>query len=52
MAYEIQIKDRNKSEQQHKSKKKVLAFHASSDTEDSDDEKLKIVIFQENLESS
>jgi len=38
MAYEVQIEDKNKDEQQHP-KKKVLTFHASSDMKDSDNEK-------------
>ena len=36
MAYEVQLEDRKKDEQQPLSKKKVLAFHASSDTDNSD----------------
>ena len=39
MAYEVQLEDRKKDEQQPFSKKKELAFHASSDTDNSDDNK-------------
>ena len=38
MAYEIQLKEQKKDEQQPLSKKKVLAFHTSSDMDNSDDE--------------
>ena len=37
MAYEVQLEDRKKDEQQLQSKKKVLAFHISSDLDNSDD---------------
>ena len=36
MAYELQLEERKKDERQPHSKKKELAFHASSDTDDSD----------------
>ena len=36
MAYEVQLEDRKKDEQQSLSKKKELAFHASSDADNSD----------------
>ena len=39
MAYEVQLEARKKDEQQPLSKKKELAFHASSDTYNSDDDK-------------
>ena len=38
MAYEVQLEERKKDEQQLPSKKKVLAFHASSDTDNSDED--------------
>jgi len=37
MTYEVQLEDRKKDGQQFQSKKKVLAFHASSDMDNSDD---------------
>jgi len=37
MAYEVQLEERKKDEQQPLSKKKVLAFHTSSDMDNSDD---------------
>ena len=41
MAYEVQLEDRKKDEQQLQSKKKVLAFHTSLDMDNSDDNALK-----------
>ena len=38
MEYEVQIEDRKKDEQQLQSKKKVHAFHTSSDLDKSDDD--------------
>ena len=38
MAYEVQLEDRKKDELQSLSKKKELAFHASSDTDNSDND--------------
>ena len=38
IAYEVQIEDRKKDEQQLQSKKKVLSFHTSSDLYNSDDD--------------
>jgi len=38
MAYEVQLEDGKKDEQQSLSKKKELAFHASSDTDNSDND--------------
>ena len=38
MAYEMQLEDRKKDEQQLQSKKKVLAFHITSDMDNSDDD--------------
>ena len=38
IAYEVQLEDRKKDEQQLQSKKKVLAFHISSDLDNSDDD--------------
>ena len=38
MAYEVQLEDRKKNEQQPFSKKKEFAFHAFSDTDNSDDD--------------
>ena len=45
MAYEVQLEDRKKDEQQLQSKKKVLAFHASSDTDNSDDDEKEMAMF-------
>ena len=50
MAYEVQLKDRKKDEQQFK--KKELVFHASSDTDNSDNDEERCQCFQENSESS
>jgi len=38
MAYEVQLEERKKNEQQSLSKYKVLAFHTSSDMDNSDDD--------------
>ena len=38
MAYEVQLEERKKDEQQHLSKKNVLAFHTFSDMDNSDDD--------------
>ena len=43
MAYEVQLEDRKKDEQSF-SKNKELAFHASSDTDNSDDDKEEMTI--------
>ena len=50
--YEVQLEDRKKDEQQPQSKKKVLAFHTSSDMDNSDDDKEEMTMFQENSERS
>ena len=38
MAFEVQLEDRKNDEHQLQSKKKVLAFHTSSDMNNSDDD--------------
>ena len=38
MAYEVQLEDRKNDKIQFQSKKKVLAFHTSSDMKNSDDD--------------
>ena len=52
MTYEVQLEDRKKDEQQLQSKKKVLAFHTSSDMDNSDDDKRRWRCSQENSKSS
>ena len=42
MAYEVQLEDGKKNQQQ--SKKKVLAFHISSDLDNSDDDEEKMAM--------
>jgi len=44
IAYEVQLEDRKNDENQLQSKKKVLAFHASSDTDNSDDDEEKMAM--------
>jgi len=43
MAYEVQLEERKKDERQHRSKKKELAFHASSDTDNDDEEEMAML---------
>ena len=45
MAYEVQLEERKKDEQQLLSKNKVLAFHTSSDMDNSDDDEEEMEIF-------
>jgi len=42
MAYEVQLEDRKKDEQQLQSKKQVLAYHTFSDLDSSDDDEDEI----------
>ena len=48
MAYEVQLEDRKKDEQ-FQSKKKVLAFHISSDTDNSDDDEEEMAMLTRNF---
>ena len=45
MAYEVQLEDRKKDEQQLQSKKKVLAFHISSNLDNSNDDEEEMEMF-------
>ena len=44
MAYEVQLEDRKKDEHQLQSKKKVLAFHTSSDMDNLDDDEKEMTM--------
>ena len=49
MAYEVQLEDRKKDEQQLQSKKKILAFLTSSDIEDLDDDEEEMAMLSRNF---
>ena len=44
MAYEVQLEDRKKDEQQLQFKKKVLAFHSDLDNSDDDEEEMTMIL--------
>ena len=49
MAYEVQLEERKKDERQHRSKKKELAFHASFDTDDSNDDEEEMAMLSKKF---
>ena len=49
MAYEVQLEDRKMDEQQSLSKMKELAFHTSSDTDNSDNNEEEMTMLSRNF---
>ena len=49
MAYEVQLEDRKKDEQQLQSKKKVLVFHTSSDLDNLDEDEDEMTMISRKI---